>query len=150
MPLSVELFHLTCISHKWWRPLEGRGKTMFSRCDQSTVALWCISMLEHNCAYTVRKLLCLNSFFYFLIVLWFRPLLGRKILLFRMYLCQKVNFEKKKTWSLLPFAVVGQCMCDTFLCIACVYSSELFAESLLHQFLMLAQLCCLFIVSFAL
>ena len=33
--------------------------------------------------------------FYFLIVLWFKFLLGKRTLLFRMYLCQKVHFEKK-------------------------------------------------------
>ena len=40
----------------------------------------------------VRKQLCFNMFFNFLKVLWFKPLLYIEILLFRVYLCQKVDF----------------------------------------------------------
>ena len=41
-----------------------------------------------------RKQLFFNMFFNFLRVLWLKPLLYTKILLFRVYLCQKVDFGK--------------------------------------------------------
>ena len=51
----------------------------------------------------VRKQLCFNMFFNFLKVFWFKPLLYMKILLFRVYLCQKVDFGKNGHYFLLPW-----------------------------------------------
>ena len=55
------------------------------------------------CVQIVRKQQCFNIFFNFLKVLWFKPLLYRKILLFRLYLCQKVDFENIGHYFLLPW-----------------------------------------------
>ena len=46
------------------------------------------------CVQIVRQQLCFNIFSTFGKVLWFKSLLYRKILLFRIHLCQKVDFEK--------------------------------------------------------
>ena len=55
------------------------------------------------CVQIVRNQLCFDIFFNFLKVLWFKPLLQRKKLLFRIYLCQKVDFEKIGHYFLLPW-----------------------------------------------
>ena len=56
------------------------------------------------CVQIVRKQLCSNFFFStFGKVLWFKSLLYRKILLFRIHLCQKVDFEKNGHYFLLPW-----------------------------------------------
>ena len=55
------------------------------------------------CVQIVRKQLCFNFFSTFGKVLWFKSLLYRKILLFRIHLCQKVDFEKNGHYFLLPW-----------------------------------------------
>ena len=56
------------------------------------------------CVQIVRKQQCFYFFFFQISEsLWFKPLLYGKILLFRIYLCQKVDFENIGHYFLSPW-----------------------------------------------